>query len=93
MASNDLAISVNLRVVAMQSVIDMIDERKRQDAKWGEQSHSLPWWMLILGEEFGEAQKAILEGDHAGYRAELVQVAAVAIAAIESFDRGFKSGP
>jgi hypothetical protein len=49
--------------------------------------------MLILGEEVGEAQKAALEASWGGgstwgdYRAELVQVAAVALAAIESLDR------
>ena len=70
-------------------------ERKRQDTKWGEQNHDPEWWMQILMEEVGECSKAILESrfsDHQTrsyleYREEMLQVAAVAIAAIESFDR------
>jgi len=63
-------------------------ERKRQDEKWGEQNHDPLVWRAILGEESGEADKAILEGSALRYREEMVHVAAVAIAAIESLDRG-----
>ena len=75
-------------------------ERERQDGKWGQQNHSPEVWLLILGEEVGEANRAALEalapcgnpiGDRRewlmAYRKELVQVAAVAIAMIESVDR------
>lgn len=71
-------------------------ERERQDAKWGEQNHDPAWWLVILGEEVGEACTASLDarpGMGSGgatlddYRAELVQVAAVAVAAIECLDR------
>lgn len=67
-------------------------ERFRQEDKWGEQNHSPEWWMQILMEEVGEAAKALLEakfGDHmlVIYREEMIQVAAVAVAAIESYDR------
>lgn len=62
-------------------------ERERQDAKWGEQNHSRDRWFTILGEEVGEACEASLEHADMSYRAEMVQVAAVALAAIESFDR------
>lgn len=74
-------------------------ERHSQDAKWGPQNHSPLEWMAILSEEVGEAAKEALEHHWAGthyphdperlkrYRAELIQVAAVAVAAIESLDR------
>ncbi len=65
----------------------MLYERKRQDGKWGEQNHHPLKWLAILAEEFGEASKAWLEGEGVKYRDELVHVAAVALAAIESFDR------
>lgn len=70
----------------------MLSERWRQRAKWGEQNHDDSTWALILGEEFGEVQQAILHdrfgGKSAGtVRAELVQVAAVALAWIECIDR------
>lgn len=71
-------------------------ERERQEAKWGEQNHTPFAYLAILGEEVGEANKAALEtffeyerADtvYAEYRKELVQVAAVAVAAIECLDR------
>lgn len=68
-------------------------ERQRQQAKWGEQNLPPEIWLMIIGEEVGEANNAALEHflgnkkDLADYRAELVQVAAVAVHAIESFDR------
>lgn len=63
------------------------EERKRQDVKWGVQDHSPDWWMLILGEEFGEVCEAILEGSMQDYKKELIHVAAVAVAALENLYR------
>lgn len=75
---------------------EVFAERRRQDAKWGEQNHAPVLWLAILGEEVGEANKAALEahfpnydryGDWTDYRRELIEVAAVAVAAVESLDR------
>lgn len=79
----------------MSVLNDVLKERKRQDDKWGVQNHGVSDWMLILAEEFGEAAKEANEirfryKDSSEYRAELVQVAAVCVAAIESLDRGNK---
>lgn len=63
------------------------NERNMQDLKWGEQNHEPLMWLAILGEEVGEVNRAVLEGDLANYREELIQVAAVAIAAVEALDR------
>jgi hypothetical protein len=67
-------------------------ERRQQDEKWGEQNHDPYVWLCILGEEVGEANEAVLEARFGGkeiikYRDEMVQIAAVALAAIEAFDR------
>lgn len=73
---------------------DIFTERNNQDVTWGE-IHSrnlMPEnFLSILVEEVGEVAKAInewytsdLPGDD--YRKELVQVAAVAVAAIEELD-------
>lgn len=74
------------------------DERKRQDEKWGVQSHHPFKWCTILGEEFGETCQAAFDADYhdsskdmANYRKELIEVAAVAVAAIENFDRNEKA--
>ena len=79
----------------MKKILNEIkEERKRQDAKWGVQNYHPIEWCAILGEEVGEVQKAALEthfkykGDNPeNYREELIQVAAVAVAMVECFDR------
>ena len=84
-----------------KAVADVLAERARQDEKWGEQNHDPLVWVPILTEEVGEVSKAVLEvlneydGEHIGmqiqrlraYRTEMVQVAAVALSAIEAYDR------
>lgn len=81
------------------------EERRKQNAKWGPQNHAPLEWIAILGEEFGEASKEALEHHWAGthypidplrlarLRGELMQVAAVAVAAIESLDRNEMKQP
>ena len=78
-------------------LVDINQERLRQDEKWGLQNHIPIEWIAILGEEFGEASKEALEMHFhpnkdfgkrlMDYRKELVQVAAVAVAMIECVDR------
>jgi hypothetical protein len=63
------------------------EERRNQDAKWGEQNHTPDHWCVIEMEELGKVARATYEGDAVKARAEWVQVAAVAVAAIESMDR------
>ncbi len=80
----------------------VLDERRRQDRKWGEQNHGPFVWLGILGEEYGELCEALLRpegqpftedwpvGDPAALaaiREEIVHVAAVAVAMIECLDR------
>ncbi len=67
-------------------------ERKTQNAKWGIQNHAPSKWLDILGEEYGEACKAILEKKSAEYRAELIQMIAVGVAMVECFDRFDRKG-
>jgi NTP pyrophosphatase (non-canonical NTP hydrolase) len=71
---------------------DVQTERERQDAKWGISNNSPMEWVAILSEEMGEVARAAMNNFYRGesltaYRAELVQVAAVAVAAIENLDR------
>lgn len=74
---------------------EVLRERERQEDKWG---GSHPWGQgscaspllppevkaVVLGEECGEVSRAVLERDADGLRRELVQVAAVAVAWLES---------
>lgn len=94
------------------AIAEVVRERIRQDAKWGEQNHpdgtgingptdrqladasrklcqsaaeaGMVTWRHILDEEMREA---FAEPDPVALRAELVQVAAVAVAWIEAIDR------
>ena len=73
-------------------LIQVVEERKRQDAKWGEQNHSPYQWLAILTEEVGEYAQAILHdefgGSHAGTaEEEMLHVAAVAIQILEWYKR------
>ncbi len=86
-------------ILPVKSVVqEVIEERSKQDAKWGVQNHNVLKWFAILGEEYGEVAKAVVEMTFAGdgdewevwkcnYREELIQTAAVAIAMVESLDR------
>lgn len=86
-----------MKISAMGRVIsEVIEERERQNKKWGQQDHTPVEWCAILGEEYGEVCKAALEAhfEHkdpvksiAEYRMELIQVAAVAIQMVECLDR------
>lgn len=74
-------------------------ERARQDRQFGGQHHDPVYWVGILTEEMGEVAREAIElrpfaergqrtADEslARLRAELVQLAAVAVAAIEDID-------
>lgn len=75
----------------------VMNERERQDTKWGEQNHDAEMWLVILGEEFGEACQAALADRFGGknatekresqLRKEVAQVAAVALAMLEWMNR------
>lgn len=65
-------------------LFDVLMERVRQDAKWGEQNHPDLYWNVILGEERGEVEKALCEDDDEQVERELVQLTAVALSWLES---------
>jgi len=69
------------------AIEEVVLERENQDIKWGAQNHFPLGWLAILMEEVGETSKEACEGNMVNYRKEMIQVAAVAVAAIESIDR------
>jgi hypothetical protein len=76
-------------------VTDVARERWNQEERWGENDHTPIAWMSILGKQFGQACQEsnavhFAGKSHLSLRAELVQVAAVAFAAIECLDRKSK---
>jgi hypothetical protein len=79
-------------------LLDVCEERLRQNKLWGQQDWSPSKWLAILGEEYGEVCRAVCEMELTpiekrdakwwkNYREELVHVATVAIQAAECFDR------
>lgn len=69
-------------------LLDVNDERNRQDKKWGDQT-DLPAdrWVVIHGEEFGEVCEAILaqkDTDADNLYDELIQLAATCVAHAEA---------
>lgn len=79
-------------------LLEIEQERLRQDKKFGaDRKDTIPKWLMILGEEYGEACKAGVEHTYAvcpgiarnellDCRTELIQVAAVAAAIVQSID-------
>lgn len=59
------------------------DERKRQDAKWGQNVVDVDRMIVVLLEEVGEVARAQLEGDLAHMCRELAEVAAVCSKLVE----------
>lgn len=72
---------------------DVLKERVRQNKKWGVQNHVPMYWLAILAEEVLELTKEVLnmhtKKDFTNYRKELIQVAAVCVAALECLDRNY----
>lgn len=70
---------------------NIVEERIRQDKKWGIQSHNFDRWFSILGEEFGEIAKEINKNPNNLYNEDLIydltQVAAVCVAWLEYLER------
>lgn len=80
--------------IQCQNVLkEILNERRQQELKWGQQNHDGPFYLTILMEEVGELAEAILEHrakvwPDGNIRKEAIQIAAVATAIVEAFDRG-----
>jgi NTP pyrophosphatase (non-canonical NTP hydrolase) len=76
---------------------EVLHERERQIKKHGDVNHRPEVWLMILGEEVGEVNKAALENhlqngiSISNYRDELIQVAASAVAAVECLDKQYEN--
>ena len=74
------------------ALVSILEERERQEAKWGEQNHDPFTYLAILTEEVGELAQAALHARFGGptgehLRKEAVHTAAVAMAIVECLDR------
>jgi NTP pyrophosphatase (non-canonical NTP hydrolase) len=92
-AINGISALLAIKDVAPDSpaLASILEERRRQTKKWGEQNHTLGNWGLILMEEVGEWSEAALHTQFGGPKArglrnEIVQVGAVALQIVEWLD-------
>lgn len=76
--------------LTMAVLIDVDDERARQDQIYGRQRHEMGTWLKILIEEVGEVAQAMQKENDWGKKSdasdlytELIQTAAVCIAMAE----------
>lgn len=81
------------KAIQAQVISDVLAERQRQDAKWGQQDNDPFIYLAVLVEEVGELAQSILHcrfGGHAAasLRTEAIHTAAVALALVECLDRG-----
>ncbi len=79
-------------LVSDQSLRSVLQERQRQEMKWGEQNHDPFTYLAVLTEEVGELAQAALHtrfggSKAAGLREEAVHTAAVALAIVQCLDR------
>ena len=78
-----------MRTAAFSQVMrELLRERKFQDSKWGPietSPHQLAEWIIIAEFELAEAKLALIKGGMGrdSIRAELIQTAAVLVAALE----------
>ena len=65
--------------------VEIAKERARQIELWGDDTMKQPYFMVtVLAEEVGELAKAVLQHNPLDVRTEAIQVAATALAIIES---------
>ena len=79
-----------------QVIHDLITERNRQDRKWGgpdhDDTHSVAEFVQIITDYAGWARQMASKGSDAKARRRLIQVAALAVAAVETIDRAKDTG-
>jgi len=73
------------------AVLEVIDERERQISKWGDEINDDLWtpldWHEMISDYNGWARRMAAMGSNDKARKRYIQIATLAIAAVESIDR------
>lgn len=91
-------IELGLQIMAHhQEIYDVMEERLRQNAKFGPQNHPPMGWHAIMAEEMGEVAKEVVELSFSGkaaddYYKELKEAVAVGLAAMQNYNQRKKEG-
>lgn len=80
------------RLIENRVLLEFARERERQRVQEGyapehDDQHDATHWIALVATWLGRAGDAALEGDVGRYRRRLVQVGALALAAVETLDR------
>lgn len=77
-------------------LMEVADERERQDEKWGgpdhDDQHHTRAFIGFIDNYAGAARLAVNKSELSEARRRLIQVAALAVAAVESLDRKMEGG-
>lgn len=76
----------NLIKLTREDIFKLVnEERNRQDSLFGNQPRnlSIPFWMIIASEEFGEISKAYIDYNYENLVTETIQTIAVLVAMLE----------
>ena len=72
-------------------IAELFDMRLRQDTQWGgaehDDEHDISEWLAFITKQTGYGHRAVALNDLEGLRSRYVKIAALAMAAIQSFDR------
>lgn len=86
-----LTLPMEARAETIMVLNEALQERLRQDRLWGgphhDDRHDAEDWLEILAQHFRKVEWENQGANRAGYRKELVQCAALCLAALESLDR------
>ena len=84
------------RDIDVDKLLLVAEERKRQDEKWGgaahDDQHDTATFVQLIEDYAGWARTMAGMGSHNKARNRLVQVAALAVAAVETIDRASRDG-
>src|ERR1051325_5960882 len=95
----ELGVATRERAAQAMSIHQIVEERRRQDAQWGgpehDDHHSRREWLGFIDEHVTRARKALGRASRVNmslrdadeYRKQLVEIAALAIAAVAAHDR------
>lgn len=72
-------------------LLEVANERDRQDAKWGGAANDDQWnpldWHEMISDYNGWARRMLTMGNYPKGRTRLIQLAAMALAEVEAIDR------
>jgi hypothetical protein len=88
----EFAVTEKMGMTPQQLIfMDILHERERQDDRWGgadhDRNHTVSDWKRLILEHLDKANQAAYKGDLRRARERFIEVAALAVAAVEMLDK------